>query len=340
MDAMVDIGEDLLKGPIMSLDQELDQLIDGNTSRLKNEPMDASQQLLDPMVGQEMNSAVNTRSNRNKRCEDNVCDERKEISNLKTKVEKMRNELTVVNRSKNCVKQKNQKITQLKNENEILKNDLLVANKMVDVLLKFRTYVTERTLEETQWQALESEYRSVLDEKSAVDRLNERIKAKNEKQLKFKLRVNSRVNKTKTESVERKSRGSGMSCSWPGCSYEAKRTKLLTEHINAAHTGNRPYSCPMADCNKSFARSTTLDVHIKSSHSSEKLFVCSWEGCQAALKTKLGLKIHLQAHSGDKKFGCSWPGCGYKGLTKQQLENHVRNHTGEKPFVCSWPGCD
>ncbi|XP_054165939.1 zinc finger protein 93-like [Oppia nitens] len=319
----------------LSKPQSLDQLLD-----IKDDPNQAflDSQQISPQLDQFsqeiiINSEINTRSSgrgRKKKCEEGLTLSDEKHKNLKIKVEKM--EISTKNKTKNCLKQKNQMISQLKKENESLKTQIIIANKLTDVLTKYRTFITERLdlMTDSKIESLETEFKDVFQEKQTFDRNNTKTKRE------FKLKSNNKIN----QSMAKKSRSAGMRCSWPGCAYEAKRTKLLNEHMNAVHTGNRPYSCPMTDCNKSFARSTTLDVHIKSSHCSDKLFVCSWEGCQATLKTKLGLKIHLQAHSGDKKFACSWPGCGYKGLTKQQLDNHVRNHTGEKPFVCSWPGCE
>ena len=55
-------------------------------------------------------------------------------------------------------------------------------------------------------------------------------------------------------------------CTYPGCSYAAKRAVTLLEH-KRTHTGEKPYSCTVPGCTYKAAQRTTLRSHIQRRHS-------------------------------------------------------------------------
>ncbi|CAG2103016.1 unnamed protein product [Medioppia subpectinata] len=299
-----------------------------------------------------------------------------EVQKLKTELTQFRRQKTNVrlkNKKLNQLKAENEKLS-----NELLFSHKIneILTKFKHYFEERFALMNDNCLQSDQNLVdLQMEYKNTLNERQTIDALNKSVDLKYKLFPDLNNSKNNAtfgVNKTTFESIiakRQKSRGrprkldtlddsaEGMAaemtassvkraakhsfkCTYDGCAYQCTRSKMLSEHINSAHTGDRPYVCPMTDCNKSFARSNTLDVHLKSCHSDLRRYRCTWEGCNAALKTKLGLSIHLQRHSGEKQFRCEWPGCSYRGMTKQRLEIHIMNHTGERPYKCMWPGCD
>ena len=104
----------------------------------------------------------------------------------------------------------------------------------------------------------------------------------------------------------------------------AKRKGLLV-HMEAVHSGKRPYVCQ--ECGVSFARKESFQRHT---HEEVRQFLCSV--CGKTFARRHIRDIHERAHYGDKRYPCSY--CNKKFVTNQKKTIHERIHTGEKPFEC------
>jgi uncharacterized Zn-finger protein len=128
-------------------------------------------------------------------------------------------------------------------------------------------------------------------------------------------------------------------CDYENCSFKAHIRRLVDDHKNAIHTGERPYVCPFSHCGKSYASLCYLNKHKLHVHSNQK-FKCEWNGCEVEVKSKKSLKVHMRRHTGEKTFDCDFPGCSFRGTNIFSINDHKNKHTGEKPYKCKYESCD
>jgi hypothetical protein len=139
-------------------------------------------------------------------------------------------------------------------------NDLLVENEDKDIYKR-----------SDDLNKLQNDYLKIMSEKNENQLLineNKRSKGKlklpkiSNKDLRFESnsRINYRINKTnfiennenedKDDFRRTKKVRPPLRCHWPGCGYETNRTLRLNEHVNASHTGERPFKCHIQSCDK------------------------------------------------------------------------------------------
>jgi hypothetical protein len=142
-------------------------------------------------------------------------------------------------------------------------NDLLLENEDKDIYKR-----------SDDLNKLQNDYLKIMSEKNENQLLineNKRSKGKlklpkiSNKDLRFESnsRINYRINNNSNvnfiENNENEDKDDfrrtkrvkpPLRCHWPGCGYETNRTLRLNEHVNASHTGERPFKCHIQSCDK------------------------------------------------------------------------------------------
>ena len=111
----------------------------------------------------------------------------------------------------------------------------------------------------------------------------------------------------------------------PHCGKIYSKRKGMLVHVEAVHSGKRPFVC--STCGMTFARKESFKRHT---HDAIRPFLCSV--CGKTFARRHIRDIHERAHYGDKRYPCSY--CEKKFVTNQKKTIHERIHTGEKPFEC------
>jgi hypothetical protein len=195
------------------------------------------------------------------------------ISQLKNNNQILKNELLMANKLidilfkfKTFYEQNDDLKQQEINEKIIKSNDLLVENEDKDIYKR-----------SDDLNKLQNDYLKIMSEKNENQLLiNESKRSKGklrlpkisnkDLRLESNSRINYRINKknensnvnyienNENEDKEDYQRSKKLKpqfrCHWPGCGYETNRTLRLNEHMNASHTGERPFKCHIQSCDK------------------------------------------------------------------------------------------
>ncbi|XP_024144870.1 zinc finger protein 25 [Oryzias melastigma] len=132
-------------------------------------------------------------------------------------------------------------------------------------------------------------------------------------------KVNSRVDKDVTESVDRP-----YVCK--ECDTRFSQLPNFKKHLRN-HTKEKSFSCKR--CDKSFKQIFDLKRHMRT-HTGEKPFVC--KECNTGFIQMSDLKRHIIRHTGERPFSCKE--CNSSFYRPFDLQRHMRSHTGEKPYYC------
>ena len=73
--------------------------------------------------------------------------------------------------------------------------------------------------------------------------------------------------------------------------------KILKQHINLVHNGQKDYKCD--SCGKAFSRANSLKIHIISVHNGQKDYKC--ESCGKSFPQGGNLKNHINAVHNSQK---------------------------------------
>ncbi|CAG9771362.1 unnamed protein product [Ceutorhynchus assimilis] len=103
------------------------------------------------------------------------------------------------------------------------------------------------------------------------------------------------------------------------CDREFTRSCYLTQHINALHSGNKPFRC--AICGKKFARDFDREEHQKR-HNGIKRFQC--DQCPKTFNYKMDLTRHNVLHTGKKLHKCQV--CDKYFIRRDQMVKHLSTH--------------
>jgi DNA-directed RNA polymerase subunit RPC12/RpoP len=139
----------------------------------------------------------------------------------------------------------------------------------------------------------------------------------------------------------------------PKCNKVYSTKKNMELHMEAVHSGQKPFECEECGmkfsrkesfkrhthsmdkpflcsvCGKTFARRHIRDVHERA-HYGEKKYPCDF--CEKRFTTNQKKMIHERIHTGDKPYHCKE--CGKKFVQHHQLQTHMRIHTGDRPYRC------
>lgn len=145
----------------------------------------------------------------------------------------------------------------------------------------------------------------------------------------------------------------GVKC--PHCSYVARSTMRLEEHVSSAHAKDITYKCRLCDftckwnreyyqhmkthflgppfrcdsCDYTCDRIQLLLSH-RMRHTDERPFKC--EDCDYSCRTKANLAAHARCHTGEKPYRCEH--CGRCFAVKGTLDQHLATHSNDRPFLC------
>uniref|UniRef100_A0A3B3DTF8 C2H2-type domain-containing protein n=1 Tax=Oryzias melastigma TaxID=30732 RepID=A0A3B3DTF8_ORYME len=134
-------------------------------------------------------------------------------------------------------------------------------------------------------------------------------------------KVNSRVDKDVTESVDRP-----YVCK--ECDTRFSQLPNFKKHLRN-HTKEKSFSCKR--CDKSFKQIFDLKRHMRT-HTGEKPFPYYCKLCDKRFSDGSHLRAHTRTHTEEKPFSCKE--CNKTFCLPSYLKKHMRSHTGERPFSC------
>jgi hypothetical protein len=183
--------------------------------------------------------------------------------------------------------------------------------------------------------------KTTIDSKLSSNKTSIKLRSSNKT-----LKTNSKETKTKKleKSVKRPKpkksyhNPNKFKCDYNDCQFTAGVQRLVNDHKNAIHTGERPYVCPEVNCGKSYASLSYLNKHKLDVHSNRR-FKCEWNGCEVEVKSRKSLKVHMRRHTGERTFDCDFPGCSFRGTNLFSISDHKNKHTGEKLYKCKYENC-
>ena len=119
-------------------------------------------------------------------------------------------------------------------------------------------------------------------------------------------------------------------CTVPGCSFRAKRTDTLANHMTTHVSMQLP--CSVAGCRYVANNAGVLRYHQFTKHNLP--FPCVCPDCKARFSTQAALISHQRFHGPDRRHQCD--SCLRRFSTTSQLNYHIL-HAHEKPqrFQCT-----
>jgi hypothetical protein len=135
-------------------------------------------------------------------------------------------------------------------------------------------------------------------------------------------------------------------CQCEICGVEFSAEQALTQHMNARHTGKKPFECKY--CGKRFPQQsaksvlffnpcrpstlTFLAIHERT-HTGERPLSCHI--CHKSFPESSNMSKHMKTHGEIGEFACNFPGCNKSYVRKNALKNHQRNDHGRACSVAS-----
>jgi len=133
------------------------------------------------------------------------------------------------------------------------------------------------------------------------------------------------------KSTTEKEKKSEIICKWSNCSFKAKTTFKLKDHLKS-HSAERTVGCP--ECGGLFASRSKFFDHCTRQYSTRQ-FKCSY--CQKSQSTERLLRDHMRSHI--NKLQCRL--CNDVFVSATAMNKHITyRHTDERPFICPEDTCD
>ena len=115
------------------------------------------------------------------------------------------------------------------------------------------------------------------------------------------------------------------------CNFSTGMSRKLRRHL-ASHIDERPYACTFPGCSYRAKRSDSLKSHTTHIHAPE-IHRCPEPDCIYVGKNKLLLRVHLKSHN--KRFPCVVPGCNRQFHSEVSLLKHQSMHDPTRKYECN-----
>ncbi|EDS41444.1 conserved hypothetical protein [Culex quinquefasciatus] len=103
------------------------------------------------------------------------------------------------------------------------------------------------------------------------------------------------------------------------CEKAFHTEKLLNQHIQIRHRGERPFHCKL--CPKTYPRASSLYVHVQTFHEKIRKKIYKCDICTRSFVNRHGYERHMNSHQGLKLNQC--PHCGNKYEFRAYLLQHI-----------------
>lgn len=118
------------------------------------------------------------------------------------------------------------------------------------------------------------------------------------------------------------------------CKTRYSGARILRQHIDWVHCGQRRHKCPKPNCSMMFRERDGLRDHMAFRHGEGHLRTCRI--CKMSFASVQSLGNHKRfMHSGQQRFKCPLPTCSHKTFNKLNLRDHMayRHGQGQK-IIC------